>query len=77
MHFVLELVCVFFMTPYVQAKRATTAGRQARVWWPAVVAPLERGVRPQLDQGGAHLHLEGDSLTSQSAVEDQLLSDHS
>ena len=44
--------------PDVRAKRATTVGRQARAvenaahtaraWWPAVGAPLDRGVRPHV-----------------------------
>ena len=51
----------FSARPNVRAKRATTVGRQARAgenvrvpparaWWPAVGAPLERGVRPRLNQ---------------------------
>jgi hypothetical protein len=62
-----------FVRPNVRAKRATTAGRQARAgenapcatgraWWPAVGAPLERGVRPRshptVQSSLAHLVLE-------------------
>jgi hypothetical protein len=52
-----------FATPNVRAKGATTAGRQGPVcenaslpqagpWWPAVGAPLERGVRQHRENGG-------------------------